>query len=152
MSPTQTVRRWMSIPRFDGRVYTRRDPDATPADDPGNRAFDPTEPDRLWVMDDTEHPTGDGKLYLAVVLDTISRRVVGWSIADHIRAELVVDTLHMATWRRQPPKGQTVAHSDHGSQAARSECRMHPATSSRRPTALSSAATASWAFIRSLIE
>ena len=80
-----------------------------------NRRFDPEGPDRLWVMDVTEHATGEGKVYLAAVLDAWSRRVVGWSIADHIRAELVADALQMATWRRQPPEGQTVAHSDHGS-------------------------------------
>ncbi len=94
---------------------TRRDLDAEPADDLVKRAFDPTEPDRLWVMDVTEHPTGNGKAYLAVVLDAFSRRVVGWSIADHMRTELVVDALQMAIWRRRPPAGQTIAHSDHGS-------------------------------------
>ena len=67
-------------------------------------------------MDVTEHPTREGKVYLAAVLDAYSRRVVGWSIADHIRSELVVDALQMAIWRRRPPEGQTVAHSDHGSQ------------------------------------
>ena len=77
--------------------------------------FDPDEPNRLWVMDVTEHPTDTGKLYCAIVLDVFSRRVVGWSIADHIRSELVVDALQMAIWRRQPPDGQTIAHSDHGS-------------------------------------
>ena len=97
------------------RGCTRRDPGATPAQDLVNRAFDPTEADRLWVMDVTEHPTAEGKVYLAVVLDAFSRRVVGWSIADHIRSELVVDALQMAIWRRRPPPGRTVAHSDHGS-------------------------------------
>ena len=67
-------------------------------------------------MDITEHRTGEGKVYLAAVLDAYSRRVVGWSIADHIRSELVVDALQMAVWRRQPAEGQTIAHSDHGSQ------------------------------------
>ena len=94
---------------------TRRDLHAEPSDDLVKRAFDPAEPDRLWVMDVTEHPTGTGKLYLAVVLDAWSKRVVGWSIADHIRSELVVDALQMAIWRRQPT-GPTVAHSDRGSQ------------------------------------
>jgi putative transposase len=61
-------------------------------------------------------PPFDGKVFLAVVLDAFSRRVVGWSIADHIRSELVVDAVQMAIWRRRPPEGQTVAHSDHGSQ------------------------------------
>jgi len=66
-------------------------------------------------MDVTEHPTDTGTLYCAVVLDAYSRRVVGWSIADHIRSELVVDALQMAVWRRQPADGQTIAHSDPGS-------------------------------------
>ncbi len=79
------------------------------------RRFDPDEPDRLWVMDVTEHPTDEGKVYLAAVIDAWSRRVVGWSIADHIRAELVADALQMATWRRRLSKGATIAHSDHGS-------------------------------------
>jgi len=103
------------IYRSRGRGCTRRD-GSEPADDLVARRFDPTEPDRLWVMDVTEHPTGEGKVYLAVVLDAFSRRIVGWSIADHMRSELVVDALQMATWRRQPEPGQTVAHSDHGAQ------------------------------------
>ena len=82
---------------------TRRDLDAEPSEDLVNRVFDPAEPDRLWVMDVTEHPTSEGEVYLAVVLDAFSRRVVGWSIADHIRSELVVDALQMAIWRRRPP-------------------------------------------------
>ncbi len=102
------------IYRRKGRGCTRRD-GSQPSDDLVNRAFDPAEPDRLWVMDVTEHPTAEGKIYLAVVLDAFSRRVVGWSIADHNRAELVVDAVQMAIWRRRPPRGQTVAHSDHGS-------------------------------------
>jgi len=97
------------------RGCTRRDLDAQPADDLVGRQFDPIEPDRLWVMDVTEHPTGEGKVYLAVVLDAFSRRVVGWSIADHMRSELVVDAVQMAIWRRRPPQGQVIAHSDHGS-------------------------------------
>ena len=103
------------IYRRKGRGCTRRDPGAEPADDLVGRQFDPDEPDKLWVMDVTEHPTPEGKLYLAVVLDAFSRRVVGWSIADHIRSELVVDALQMAIWRRRPQKDTTVAHSDHGS-------------------------------------
>lgn len=58
------------------------------------------------------HRTDEGKAYLGVVVDAWSRRVVGWSIADHIRSELVVDAVQMAVWRRRPPSGQTVAHSD----------------------------------------
>jgi putative transposase len=98
------------------RGCTRRDPTAIPADDLVNRRFTPDQPDRLWVADVTEHPTGNGKVYLAVVLDAFSRIVLGWSIADHMRAELVVDALQMALWRRRPVAGQTVHHSDHGAQ------------------------------------
>jgi transposase InsO family protein len=63
----------------------------------------------------TEHPTAEGKVYCAAVLDVFSRVVVGWSIADHMRAELVVDALEMARWRRRPEPG-AVVHSDRGSQ------------------------------------
>jgi putative transposase len=55
-------------------------------------------------------------VYLCAVLDAWSRRVVGWSIADHLRAELVVDALDMARWRRRPPQDQTIMHTDHGTQ------------------------------------
>jgi transposase InsO family protein len=104
---------------------TRRDPDATPSDDLVNRNFTVDGPDRLWVSDITEHATAEGKVYVAVVLDAWSRRVIGWSIADHIRAELVVDALQMATWRRRPPAGQAIFHSDHGSQPGFKESSQH---------------------------
>jgi len=103
------------IHRRRRRGCTWRDPDAEPSDDLVKRAFDPEEPDHLWVMDVTEHRTDEGKAYLAVVLDAFSRRVVGWSIADHMRSDLVVDALQMAIWRRRPAPGSTIAHSDHGS-------------------------------------
>jgi len=106
----------VGIHRRRGRGCTRRDPDANPSEDLVKRNFAVTRPDRLWVMDVTEHATVEGKVYLAVVVDAWSRRVVGWSIADHMRSELVVDAVQMAIWRRQPPTGQCVAHSDHGSQ------------------------------------
>jgi putative transposase len=97
------------------RGCTRRDPNAIPSDDLVNRRFTVDAPDTLWVSDITEHPTDTGKVYLGIVLDAWSRRVVGWSIADHLRAELVVDALQMAIWRRRPTNG-TVVHSDHGTQ------------------------------------
>jgi len=114
-----TVARLMGLCGAVGIHYKRkggctRPGDGELSDDLVDRAFDPDGPDRLWVMDVTEHPTDTGKVYLAVVIDAWSRRVVGWSIADHMRAELVADAVQMATWRRQPPKGQTIAHSDHG--------------------------------------
>jgi putative transposase len=97
------------------RGCTKRDPNAIPNDDLINRQFTVDGPDRLWVSDITEHPTDGGKVYLAVVLDAWSRRVIGHSIADHLRSELVVDALQMAIWRRNGPDG-TIVHSDHGTQ------------------------------------
>ncbi len=108
--------RIVGIHRRRGRGCTRRDPGAAPSQDLVGRHFAADEPDRLWVMDVTEHPTDEGKVYLATVLDAFSRRVVGWWTADHIRSELVVDAVQMAIWRRRPPAGKTVAHSDHGCQ------------------------------------
>jgi putative transposase len=97
------------------RGCTKRDQHATPAADLCDRDFTASGPDQKWVMDVTEHPTREGKVYVAVVLDVWSRLIIGWSIADHIRAELVVDALQMAVWRRRPA-GPTIAHSDHGAQ------------------------------------
>lgn len=78
------------------------------------RDFRADSPDRLWVTDITQHRTGEGWVYAAVVLDVFSRRVVGWSIADHLRTELVVDALDMARIRRRPTG--TIVHSDRGTQ------------------------------------
>jgi len=94
---------------------TRRDQAAVVSDDLVRRAFAVSEPDRLWVADITYLPTWQGFLYLAVILDACSRRVVGWAMADHLRAELVVDALEMALWNRRPAAG-LIHHSDHGSQ------------------------------------
>ncbi|GAA4363846.1 IS3 family transposase [Nocardioides caricicola] len=79
------------------------------------RRFVAAGPDLLWCTDITEHPTRAGKVYCAAVLDVFTRQVVGWSIADHMRSELVVDALQMAIWRRRPEPG-TVVHADRGSQ------------------------------------
>jgi putative transposase len=78
------------------------------------RRFRADAPDRLWVSDITQHHTGEGWVYAAVVLDVYSRRVVGWSIADHLRTELVLDALDMARCRRKP--AATIVHSDRGTQ------------------------------------
>jgi putative transposase len=125
-----TTARLMGICGAVGIHYRRRGGCTRPGDgdvshDLVNRAFDPEGPDQLWCMDITEHRTDTGKVYLAVVIDAWSRRVVGWSIADHMRAELVADAVQMATWRRRPPAGQTIAHSDHGGQPAPVPQREH---------------------------
>ena len=96
------------------RGGTRRNEAATPSDDLVERRFTPQAPDRLYVADVTQHRTAQGWLYFAVVIDCFSRHVVGWSIADHIRSELVVDALQMAIWNRRPAAG-AIHHSDHGS-------------------------------------
>jgi putative transposase len=94
---------------------TVRVPGVRPAPDLVGRDFQPSEPNRLWVADLTEVQTWEGKLYLAVVIDCFSRRVVGWAMADHMRAALVVEALEMAVRRRRPEAG-LVHHSDQGSQ------------------------------------
>ena len=80
----------------------------------GQRAFTAEGPNRLWVADLTSIATGAGFLYLAVVLDAWSRRVVGWAMATHLRTELVLDALNMAVWQRRPR--QVIHHSDQGCQ------------------------------------
>ena len=92
------------------RGCTVRDPAATPSADLVERNFTVTEPNRLWVTDITEHPTEEGKVYCAAVLDAFSRRIVGWSIADHMRTELVTDALGMAILRRHPREGRREPH------------------------------------------
>ena len=80
-----------------------------------NRAFTVQAPDRVYVGDITYLPTGEGWLYLAIVLDLCSRAVVGWSMANHMRAELVNQALSMALYQRQPVAG-LIMHTDRGSQ------------------------------------
>ena len=82
-----------------------------------DRNFTRSEPNQLWVTDITEHPTREGKLYCAVVLDSFSRRVVGWSIDATPTAALVTGALGMAIQTRTPPAG-AVIHSDQGVQFA----------------------------------
>jgi len=94
---------------------TVRDPEAEPAPDLVNRHFTVDHPDRLWITDITEHPTGEGKVYCAAVMDAYSRLIIGWSINSHMRTELVTDALGMAIMRRKP-ENDTILHSDHGSQ------------------------------------
>ena len=79
------------------------------------RDFTATRPDAKWVSDITYIRTWQGFCYLAFILDVYSRRVVGWQIATHIRSELVLDALEMATGLRRPAEG-LIAHSDRGSQ------------------------------------
>jgi putative transposase len=93
---------------------TRRVAQVRPAPDRVNRDFQAEGPDRLWVADITYVSTWAGWLYLAVVVDAWSRRVVGWSMATHLRTKLVLDALHMAIRQRRP--AGVIHHSDQGSQ------------------------------------
>ncbi len=79
------------------------------------RVFTADRIDRIWFTDITQHRAADGWVYCAAVIDACSRRVVGWSIADHLRTELVADALQMAQWQRRPPPG-TIVHADRGCQ------------------------------------
>jgi putative transposase len=94
---------------------TERDRATTPAPDLVERCFERDAPDRLWVADITYLPTVAGFLYLAAIVDVWSRYVVGWAMANHLRAELVTAALNMALLRRRPAPG-LVHHSDHGTQ------------------------------------
>jgi putative transposase len=100
--------------RRGGPITTRRDKDARPAPDLVDRNFSATAPNQLWVADITYVPTAVGFLYLAVVLDAWSRKIVGWSMANHLRTELVLDAMAMAVGQRRPK--DVIHHSDQGSQ------------------------------------
>ena len=115
------VERLMRTDRLSGVVKRRRGkttirvPGVRVAGDLVKRDFRPPGPNQLWVSDITYLRSWEGWVYLAAVQDAFSRRIVGWSMAEHMRAELVVDALQMALARRQPDPG-LVHHSDQGSQ------------------------------------
>ena len=102
------------VRRKRGRT-TIRVPGVRVADDLVERQFRPAGPNVLWVADITYLRTWEGWLYLAAIQDAFSRRIVGWAMADHMRAELVVDALQMALARRRPGRG-LICHSDQGGQ------------------------------------
>lgn len=103
-----------TVKRRRGKT-TVRVPGVRVANDLVKRDFSPAAANQLWVSDITYLRTWEGWLYLAVVVDCYSRRVVGWALEDNLRAELVVDALEQALQRRQPTRG-LVHHSDQGSQ------------------------------------
>ena len=95
-------------------ITTVRDRDARPAPDLVERNFTATAPNRLWVADITYVPTWTGFLYLAVVLDVFSRRIVGWAMETYLRTELVLKAFDMALGQRRPLG--VIHHSDQGCQ------------------------------------
>jgi putative transposase len=87
-----------------------------------DRNFTPAAPNQAWAGDVTYIPTEDGWLFLAVVMDLFSRRIVGWSMQDNMRSEIVIDALEMAWFQRSPDKDRSlIFHSDRGSQYASRE-------------------------------
>jgi putative transposase len=102
VSPTRFVRTTLS------------DADSAVASDLVDRSFEADEPDRLWVADITYIPSWAGFVYLAIVLDVWSRRIVGWSMRTDLKTEGVLDALNMALAQRRPQA--VVHHSDHGCQ------------------------------------
>jgi putative transposase len=104
----------IGVSRRHGIVTTQRDRNARPAPDLVDRNFTADRPNQLWVADITYIPTAAGFLYLAVVLDAFSRRIVGWSMETHLRTELVLTALEMAIGQRKPHN--VIHHSDQGSQ------------------------------------
>ena len=97
-----------------GRRPWRKVPNQPTASDLVDRQFARDGSDHLWVTDITEHPTREGKIYCAVVLDAYSRRVVGWAIDSRPHATLAINALAMAIENRQP--AGSIIHSDHGAQ------------------------------------
>jgi putative transposase len=116
--------------RRKGCWTTRRNKDARPAPDLVERNFVADAPDKLWVADITYVPTWAGFLFLAVVLDVFSRRIVGWAMANHLRTELILEALNMAVHRRRPQ--DVIHHSDQGCQGGFNWSSQHclPASSS----------------------
>lgn len=102
------------VSRRGGVSTTVRGQPTRPAPDLVQRRFQAEQPNRLWVADITYIPTWAGFLYLAVVIDVFSRRVVGWAMATHLRATLVLQALEMALAQRRPT--DVIHHSDQGTQ------------------------------------
>jgi putative transposase len=102
------------VSRRKSTVTTRRDRSARPAPDLVDRKFVADKPNALWVGDITYVPTWAGFLYLAVVLDVWSRKIVGWAMASHLRTSLVTAALDMAIAQRSP--ADVIYHSDQGCQ------------------------------------
>ena len=104
----------VGVSRRRGVRTTRRGAVETPAADLVRRDFTATAPNQLWVADITYIPTWAGFLYLAIVLDVYSRRIVGWAMATHLKTDLVLDALNMALAQRRP--AGVIHHSDRGCQ------------------------------------
>ena len=107
-----------------GRRCGKGRPGPAVHDDLVQRVFSADAPDRVWLTDITEHPTGEGKLYCCAIKDVFSNRIVGYSIDDRMTAQLAVSALRSAVARRQP-SGTVVVHSDRGSQGEINRSSQH---------------------------
>ncbi len=107
--------RLAGIAGLPGPVKVKRLKGVATADDLVHRKFYRLSPNELWVTDTTEHPTREGKIYCCAVMDTFSRKIVGWSIDNCQDTTLVINALDMAINNRTPPPGGIV-HADHGVQ------------------------------------
>lgn len=105
----------VGVSRRKSIATTRRDPAARPAPDLVDRKFAASGPNQLWVADMTYIPTLAGFLYLAVVLDVWSRKIVGWAMSSSLVTQIVLDALAMAVAQRRPAEG-VIHHSDQGCQ------------------------------------
>jgi putative transposase len=112
----ELLMRRAGLPGLPGRKRRRHVHETAFSSDLVDRNFTRPAPNQLWVTDITEHPTREGKVYCAVVLDVHSRRVVGWSIDSSQTAALATNALSMAIGNRSPLPAGTVIHSDHGVQ------------------------------------
>ena len=119
----------------DGRrrvTTTKRDPDHRPANDLVRRNFFVEKPNELWVVDITFVPTLAGLLFLAVVLDAWSRRIVGWAFSADLKTRVVLDALDMALAARKPKN--VIHHSDQGSQGGFNRSSQHDHHTAERGT------------------
>ena len=112
----KAVRGYKRNPSFGGGDVSHTAPNTL------NRGFDVAEPNKVWVTDFTYIRTHEGWLYLTVVIDLFSRQVVGWTMKSTARADLVIDALLMAVWRRNPTE-KVLIHSDQGVQYTCSDWR-----------------------------
>jgi putative transposase len=117
---------------------TIADPAATRPADLVDRHFDVLAPDRLWVVDFTYCPTWAGMVYVAFVIDSYSRRILGWRTAGHMRTSLVLDALEHALWTRRqgdrPVQAGLICHSDAGSQYVSVACTERLAAADALPS------------------
>ena len=113
----------VGVSRRKGTRTTFRDERVRPASDLVDRNFHAEGPNQLWVADITYVPTWAGFLYLAVVLDAFSRRIVGWAMGHDLKTQLVLDALNMALTQRRPV--EVIHHSDQGSQGGFKRSSQH---------------------------